>query len=74
MRLSVQVTNGVFSIDLPPDHLVTLSTRTNQQKGTYTSPPSKPFPVPYEDNFDGAAHTHTYTHTHTVLMLQLSSL
>ena len=58
MCLSVQVSNGVFTISLPPDHIVTLTTKTGQQKGSYISPPSKPFPIPYEDSFDGAALTH----------------
>ena len=41
-----------ISIDLPVDHVVTLTSKTGQVKGGYDSPPSQPFPVPYEDDFD----------------------
>jgi len=31
---------------------MTLSTSTGQTKGSYSIPPSKPFPIPYNDNFE----------------------
>ena len=49
----MQVENGIFSIDLPVDTVVTLSTLSGQQKGSFPDiPPSSPFPIPYSDNFD----------------------
>ena len=46
--------DGYFSINLPVDTVVTLSTLTGQQKGSFGNiPPSKQFPVPYDDSFDG---------------------
>ena len=48
----LQVENGLVVVDLPVDHVMTLSTKTGQTKGTYTPPPSKPFPIPHEDNFE----------------------
>ena len=52
LAIIIQVDSGVFSVDLPVDHVMTLSTKTGQVKGTYDSPPSQPFPVPYEDDFE----------------------
>ena len=46
--------DGFFSIELPVDTVVTLSTLTGQKKGSFgTIPPSELFPVPYFDTFDG---------------------
>ena len=43
----------MFSIFLEVDTVTTLSTLTGQQKGTFGDiPPSRPFPLPYSDNFD----------------------
>ena len=51
--LILQVKNGEFSIDLPVDTVVTLSTLSGQQKGSFSDiPPPSEFPVPYSDNFD----------------------
>ncbi len=48
-----QVVGGQFTIFLPVDAVVTLSTPSGQQKGSFgNAPPSKPFPLPYHDNFD----------------------
>ncbi len=48
-----QVVGGQFTIFLPVDAVVTLSTLSGQQKGSFGNvPPSKPFPLPYHDNFD----------------------
>ena len=42
-----------FSITLKPDAVYSLSTVTGQQKGTFADiPASKPFPIPYEDDFE----------------------
>ena len=44
---------GSFMFTLKPDAVYSLSTTTGQQKGTFDDvPPSKPFPIPYEDNFE----------------------
>lgn len=44
---------GSFSITLKPDAVYSLSTTTGQQKGSFDNiPVSKPFPIPYEDNFE----------------------
>ena len=45
--------NGSFSITLKPDAVYSFSTTTGQQKGSFANnPDSKPFPIPYEDDFD----------------------
>ena len=45
--------NGSFSITLKPDAVYSFSTTTGQQKGSFANiPTSKPFPIPYEDDFD----------------------
>ena len=42
-----------FSITLKPDAVYSFSTTSGQQKGSFADiPASKPFPIPYEDNFD----------------------
>lgn len=54
----MQVVDGSFTITLPVDTVVTLSTLSGQQKGSPAYiPPSSPFPVPYSDNFNGVLHT-----------------
>ncbi len=46
--------NGSYSITLEPNTVYSISTTTGQQKGSFANiPQSKPFPIPYEDNFDG---------------------
>jgi galactosylceramidase len=47
----VTLDNRSFTLQLPIGVVYTLST-LNGTKGTYTVPPSMPFPVPYQDNFD----------------------
>ena len=45
---------GTLSITLQPHSVYSLSTSGGQQKGTFEGiPASTPFPLPYEDNFDG---------------------
>ena len=43
---------GKFTIPLAVDTIMTLSTSTGQTKGSYSIPPSKPFPIPYNDDFE----------------------
>ena len=54
VRLSdITPKRGGFSITLKPDAVYSFSTTTGQQKGSFADiPASKPFPIPYEDNFD----------------------
>ena len=54
MRLDeITPRGGSFSITLKPDAVYSLSTTTGQQKGSFDDvPASKPFPIPYEDNFE----------------------
>ena len=52
MRLA-DIKGGSFTITLQPDAVYSLSTTSGQQKGSFADiPPSKPFPMPYEDYFD----------------------
>lgn len=45
---------GTFSLKLKPDAVYSVSTLTGQQKGAFAEVPvSKPFPLPYSDDFDG---------------------
>jgi galactosylceramidase len=45
--------DGTFTVFLPVDTVMTITTLTGQRKGSYSSiPPSAPFPVPYSDDFD----------------------
>ena len=47
------IKGGSFTITLQPDAVYSLSTTSGQQKGSFADiPPSKPFPMPYEENFD----------------------
>lgn len=44
---------GTFTITLQPDAVYSLSTTTRQQKGSFADvPASKPFPIPYHDDFE----------------------
>ena len=46
--------SGKFSVNLPVDTVITLSTLKGQAHSTYKGvPASKPFPVPYKDDFVG---------------------
>ena len=45
--------NRCFSITLKPNAVYSISTTTGQQKGSFDNIPlSRPFPIPYEDNFE----------------------
>lgn len=47
-----QIKGGTFTAHLAPDTILTLTTSTGQAKGSYGSQPSKPFPIPYKDDFE----------------------
>ena len=48
---------GSFTITLKPDAVYSLSTTTGQQRGSFDGiPASKPFPIPYSDDFDHYRH------------------
>lgn len=44
--------NGILTLTLEPESLYTLSTTTGQAKGTAQPPVNRPFPFPYQDDFD----------------------
>ncbi|MBV9085650.1 MAG: hypothetical protein JOZ62_23495 [Acidobacteriaceae bacterium] len=44
--------NGRFSFTADPDSLYTLTSTTGQGKGTAQPPPDRPFPMPYDENFE----------------------
>ena len=44
--------DNVLTLDVPADHIITLSTKKGQTKGMYNPPPSKSFPIPYHDDFE----------------------
>ncbi len=54
VRLSdIAPRKGSFSITLKPDAVYSFSTTTGQQHGTFANiPDSKPFPIPYGDDFE----------------------
>ena len=51
---SFQVVNGSITLTLDVDEVVTLTTLNQGLKGQYPDPPpEKPFPLPYQESFDG---------------------
>lgn len=47
---------GWLTFTLEPNSVYSFSTTTGQQKGSFDDiPAQRPFPIPYEDNFDGYA-------------------
>jgi hypothetical protein len=46
------VKDDAFAYTFEPDSLYTLTTTTGQSKGTAMPPASKPFPLPYADDFE----------------------
>jgi galactosylceramidase len=48
-----------FEYTFDPDSLYSLTTTTGQGKGAAQPPAAKPFPLPYEDDFDKTALGHT---------------
>ena len=56
-----KVTNGMFTLDLKVDTVITLSTLQGQQKGVYPNiPKSMPFPVKYMDDFNSKSSAKAY--------------
>ena len=46
--------NGSITLTLDVDEVVTLTTLNHGLKGQYPDPPpEKPFPLPYQESFDG---------------------
>ncbi len=43
---------GSFSLTIESNSIYSISTTTSQQKGSYTIPASKGFPLPYHENYD----------------------
>jgi len=56
---TLHVVDGKFTYTFDPDSLYSLTTTTGQGKGTAQPPPQKPFPLPYEDNFEQTTLEHT---------------
>ena len=59
----LQVNEGEFTVYLPVDTVMTITTLTGQEKGNV--PPSVQFPVPYSDTFDSMSNiilTQVYIH------------
>ncbi|XP_064601380.1 LOW QUALITY PROTEIN: galactocerebrosidase-like [Liolophura sinensis] len=58
----INVTNSTITLSLGVDEMYTLTTVSTGQKGTAPNPlPSKPFPLPYKDDFEAyPAHTEPY--------------
>lgn len=53
----ISLRGGAFTITLEPGAVYSLSTTTGQQKGSFDDiPTAAPFPIPYEDSFDGYTH------------------
>ena len=49
----LSVSNNEVEIELEPDAIYTLTSTTGQKKGSFgTPPPRKPFPFPFEENFE----------------------
>lgn len=53
--LFYQVIKGAINLNLGVDEVYTLTTLKTGTKGNFTSgiPDSKPFPLPYQDDFEG---------------------
>ncbi len=57
----IQPKGGSFSITLQPNSVYSISTIQGQQKGSFADiPASKPFPMPYEDDFEQYQHPADY--------------
>ena len=55
-----QIKDGTFTAHLEPDTILTLTTSTGQAKGSSSIPSSKPFPIPYNDDFDSECSIRVY--------------
>ncbi|ESO86134.1 hypothetical protein LOTGIDRAFT_195251 [Lottia gigantea] len=54
-KTGILVTDGQFQMDLGIDEIWTLTTVTTGAKAKREPPPSKPFPVPYFDDFENSS-------------------
>ncbi|CAG2224562.1 GALC [Mytilus edulis] len=55
-KVDIKVPNGLIHLRLDVDQVVTITTIKVGQKGSYPNPPpSKPFPVPYKEDFEAYA-------------------
>jgi len=53
-QASITPIAGSFTITLDPDQIYTITSMTTGAKGSYgVPPPSRPFPLPYKDDFEG---------------------
>ena len=75
MYVLLQVNEEEFTVYLPVDTVMTITTLTGQEKGSFPNvPPSAQFPVPYSDTFDSMSNilTQVYiykcSHVTTVLV------
>lgn len=51
-QAEIQPVNGIFTLELDPDSIYSLSTTRGQRKGGFANiPEPAPFPFPYYDNF-----------------------
>ena len=48
----LRLSDGVFSMNLEPGCIYSMTTTTGQHKGESVAPPWTDFPMPYQDNFD----------------------
>ena len=53
---TVKTVDRSFTIVLEGESVYTLTTTTGQQKGRPSSPPARPFPFPYSDDFESYGH------------------
>ncbi|MGA2448863.1 MAG: galactosylceramidase [Polyangiaceae bacterium] len=51
-QTSVTQTNGSFTVSMAPNTVYSLTTTTGQKKGSYTSPATAGFPLPYYETYD----------------------
>lgn len=59
----IVLVDGQFTMTLEPDTIYSLSTTAGQQKGSFQNiPESKPFPFPYQEDFEGYAFPKQWGH------------
>lgn len=49
---SIEPTNGVFTVELDPKCIYSITTTTGQQKGQYKIPEETAFPFPYKEDYE----------------------
>jgi hypothetical protein len=52
-KQKIQPILGQATLELDPGSLYSITTTTGQKKGSASSPPSRPFPLPYAESFEG---------------------